>query len=88
MRRRVGSASAANVRFSNRGEHLTIWLSISQIEVRCKKNFIPFEIFRVRAKFPKYWSEFTFWLLKGNYETQSIGSLARRFEKRQRRHLH
>lgn len=42
MRRRVGSASAANVRFNNRGEHLTIWLTINAtyrgMQVKFYKN--------------------------------------------------
>src|SRR5439155_19375024 len=39
MRRRVESASAANVWFNNLGEHLTIWLSVSTKQIRGKNDF-------------------------------------------------
>jgi hypothetical protein len=40
MRRRVGSASAANVRFNNLGEHLTIWLSINVTRSLVQEKFL------------------------------------------------
>jgi hypothetical protein len=36
MRRRVGSASAAKVRFSVLEEYLTIWLTINTAALTCK----------------------------------------------------
>jgi len=39
MRRRVGSASAANVRFNNLGEHLTMWLSINAARKTMQEKF-------------------------------------------------
>jgi len=39
MRRRVGSASAENVRFNNLGEHLTMWLSINAARRMMQEKF-------------------------------------------------
>jgi hypothetical protein len=41
MRRRVGSASAAKVRFNINGEHLTIWLSINRPSGVMQVKFLP-----------------------------------------------
>src|SRR4029453_15538038 len=40
MRRRVGSARAANVRLSASEEYLTIWLSMNETIMPCKQNFL------------------------------------------------
>jgi hypothetical protein len=41
MRRRVGSAKAAKVRFKVSGEYLTIWLNIYTGNLDYAKHFLP-----------------------------------------------